>query len=126
MYNDYMGTAREGDCPNYETWYSWCDTIPHQILNAENFSVWIYRSQARNSGCTATCLDDPEESDRTDIIKWTEEHRTEVQIPKEFLEAAQKYGLDRVVEGEFQDEASSGEGTEVSLLASSDVERPTS
>jgi hypothetical protein len=47
-------------------------------------------------------LKPPEESDRIDIIKWTEEHRTEVQIPKEFLDAAQKYGLDSVVEGQFQ------------------------
>jgi hypothetical protein len=64
-------------------------------------------------------LKPPEESDRTDIIKWTEEHRTEVQIPKEFLDAAQKYGLDRVVEGQFQAAAETDDSTP---LLSSNVE----
>jgi hypothetical protein len=64
-------------------------------------------------------LKPPEESDRTDIIKWTEEHRTEVQIPKEFLDAAQKYGLDRIVEGQFQAAAETDDSTP---LLSSNVE----
>jgi hypothetical protein len=65
-------------------------------------------------------LKTPEDSDRTDIMKWVFEHKATVTVPAEFLDAAQKYGLENVVEGQFQAE---DDEVDTPLLVSSNVER---
>jgi hypothetical protein len=65
-------------------------------------------------------LKTPEDSDRTDIMKWVFEHKATVTVPAEFLDAAQKYGLENVVEGQFQAE---DDEVDTPHLVSSNVER---